>query len=267
MIDKYRRRVEKNRKSDLSKNIIQQPNDPIKIEQRPPLRRCVISLGVNSPQPPGHPKIISQNYAKGIQIIKNDLLRFNFMGDFLYWCDRYPVGSPKIYQSFGGFKPYCFQEAIDQNYQLILYFDSSIRLRQSINPIFDQIKEKGFIIYQENHSVGEYCSDDALRTLDITRDESFTMPSCRTNIIGLNMQDEKARKFLNIWREKASDGITFSGAKWGKVSNDPRVKGHRYDQTAASVIALKLGMTPWEKESAYDHYFYNDRLSVRVLDE
>ncbi len=37
-----------------------------------------------------------------------------------------------------------------------------------------------------------------------------------------------------------------------QVSADPRVRGHRHDQTAASIIAWQLGM---DRVTAHDTYF------------
>ena len=68
------------------------------------------------------------------------------------------------------------------------------------------------------------------------------------NVMGLDLSDERAVKFIQQYYEKANDGITFKGAWTNKnfeVSKDKRVLGHRHDQTAASVIAWKLGMRNW----------------------
>jgi hypothetical protein len=79
---------------------------------------------------------------------------------------------------------------------------------------------------------------------------------------------------LQQWKERARDGVTFPGPKWSGVfgwprtaSQDPRVKGHRYDQTAASVIALKLGMDQWKSKSLFYEFFECERSFVRRLRE
>ena len=48
--------------------------------------------------------------------------------------------------------------------------------------------------------------------------------------------------------ELAVDNITFPGPHNNDnllASKDRRVKGHRHDQTAMSVIAIRLGMVNW----------------------
>jgi hypothetical protein len=62
--------------------------------------------------------------------------------------------------------------------------------------------------------------------------------------LGLNFTHEAANKFLDEWEITAKNG-SFIGAWINdnlEVSPDLRVRGHRHDQTAASVIACKLGM-------------------------
>ncbi len=71
------------------------------------------------------------------------------------------------------------------------------------------------------------------------------------------------------------DNITFPDpTKWSGVfgwprtgSQDPRVKRHRHDQTAAGVIALKLGMDQWKPKQFFDEFFEIERSFVRKFQE
>ena len=96
------------------------------------------------------------------------------------------------------------------------------------------------------------------------------MPCCWACVVGLNLGNPRSSEFLRRWKSLASDGKTFKGPKWSGVrghpqtaSKDPRVMGHRHDQTAASAIALKLGMEGWKSKSFFGWFFENDRESVR----
>ena len=237
-------------------------------------RMCVISLGINSPSPSDHPMVVFQDFPRGIQRIKENLKKYHFKGDFNSWEKLYPEGSPTHQQIPFAFKPFCFYEAFRRGYQLILWMDSSIIIKQPIEPLFELIERDGYLFFQEDHSVGQFCKDDALEPLGITREESFTIPSCFAGVIGLNLADQRSMEFLRQWKERACDGITFSGPKWSDVrgwprtaSQDPRVNGHRHDQTAASVIALKLGMDRWKSKKLFREFFEADRISVRKLQE
>jgi hypothetical protein len=235
---------------------------------------CVITLGINGPIPHDHPKVTFQDFPAGIARIRADLQRNGFTGSIITWEKDFPIGSPTQQQAHGAFKPFCFYDAAKAGHNLVMWFDASIRVKQRIEPLFEIIREKGYLICREKHTVGEYCTDAALKTLAVTREEALQMQSCRSGVLGLNLRNPRSAEFLRQWRDRALDGVTFPGPKWSGVlgwprtaSDDPRVKGHRCDQTAASVIALKLGMNEWMDEEGFSAYFDIDRQSVRRLQE
>lgn len=237
------------------------------------LRMCVISLGVNSPQPANRPEALFQNFSRGLARIREDLIKFNFQGDFIAWDQHYPEGSPTQQQANCAFKPFCFREAQKRGYQLLLWMDASIKIKQPLEPLFELMKREGYLMFKEDHSVGEYCKDDALKPLGITREESFELPSCWACVLGLDLSNQRLLEFLKRWTERAADGVTFPGPKWSGVkgwpstaSKDPRVKGHR-EQSPTSVLALKLGMDHWQSKELFDQFFECDRVFVRWYHE
>jgi hypothetical protein len=150
-----------------------------------------------------------------------------------------------------------------------LWIDAAIAIKRPIDPLFNLMAEKGYLLFREDHSIGEYCKDDALSQLGIGREESFGLPSCWACVVGLNLTYPCAGEFLEKWIALANDGISFKGPKWSGVrgfprtaSVDPRVKGHRHDQAAASVLALKLGMTEWTTKALFGTYFHNQRHEI-----
>jgi hypothetical protein len=237
-------------------------------------RICVISLGISAPAPPGHPAVLFQDFHRGLERIRHDLAAHGFQGDFIAWDNTYPAGSPTIEEAPFAFKPFCFQEAQTRGYNLVLWVDSSIKIKRPIDPLFKLIKEEGYLIFRENHTVGEFCKDDALAPLGITREESFSMMCCWACVVGMDLDNKCSSEFLAQWKTLASDGLTFPGPKWSGIkgwrrtaSIDPRVKGHRHDQTAASVVALRLGMDKWKSKLFFKDYFENERSFVRQIEE
>jgi hypothetical protein len=231
---------------------------------------CVISLGVNTRMPPGHPDATFQNYSRGIARMRAGLSRVGYMGEFLAWDQHYPDGSPTQLEAPFAFKPFCFAVAQTRGHRLVLWLDAGIRIRRSLDPFFESIQRRGYLLFSDQHSVGEYCKDAALESLGITREESFAIPSCWAAAVGLDVESPKAVEFLRQWKQRAADGVTFPGPKWSGVkgwpqtaSRDPRVKGHRHDQTAASVIAHQLGMNEWESRELFDLYLQTDPGFVR----
>jgi hypothetical protein len=231
---------------------------------------CVISLGVNSRSPSDHPDASFQDYSRGIARIRKGLGKAGYRGGFLAWDQQYPDGCPTAEEVAFAFKPFCFSVAQRQGYRLVLWMDAGIRVRRSLDPLFESIQRRGYLFFPERHSVGEFCKDGALGPLGITREESFAIPSCWSAVVGLDFESPKAVEFLRQWKERAIDGVTFPGPKWSGVkgwpplaSQDSRVKGHRHDQTAASVIAHQLGMNEWESRELFDQLLATDPGFVR----
>jgi hypothetical protein len=86
------------------------------------------------------------------------------------------------------------------------------------------------------------------------------------------MNHTESSSFLADWQRFALDGVTFPGPKWSGLhgyprtaSADERVKGHRYDQTVASVIAIRRNMNEWFSKTTFEEYFYNDRRATYIL--
>ena len=228
-------------------------------------KTCIITFACDCKPPSDHPAS-HRRYDLALSRLRESLAVVGFDGDFIAWDSGYPSGCPEHKDAPFAFKPYCFLEARKQGHRHVLWLDSSVYAVGDLNPVFERIREFGHVFFQESHSVGEYCSDAALGTLGIGREESFRMPSIWASAMGIDLENEASARFLDLWKHYASDGITFKGAKWSgvrgfpkTVSQDDRVKGHRYDQTAASVIALKLGMNQWLPKSMYGNFFRNDR--------
>ena len=237
------------------------------------MKKCCISLGVNSSSPSYRPQPVFQDFSRGLKRIAEDLRSTGFRGDFIAWDQCYPKGSPKQSDAHGAFKPFCFYEAYLKGYDLVLWMDASIKIVSSLDPIFSLIERDGYLFFQESHSLGEYCKDESLLSLGIDRESSFSMPCCWSCVLGLDLRQERSRVFLEEWKSKAEDGVTFPGPKWSGVlgwpataSKDKRVKGHR-EQAIASGIALKLKMNNWKNKLFFSFFFSNDREFVREYKE
>ena len=228
-------------------------------------KTCIITFAYDCKRPSNHPTS-HRRFDLALSRLRASLLAMDCSEDFIAWDSGYPPGCPEHKDAPFAFKPYCFLEAKKLGYRYVLWLDSSVYATSDLKPIFDRIRNLGYLFFHEFHSIGEYCSDAALATLGIEREESCKMPSICANVMGLDLENERSVQFLDLWKYYASDGVTFKGAKWSgvrgfpkTVSQDDRVKGHRHDQTAASVIALKLGMNQWLPKKAYKDFFFNDR--------
>jgi hypothetical protein len=231
-------------------------------------RRAVVTLGFPLKLPANHPQV-KRDFALAIERQLHCLSSHGYEGTWLGWQSDLPTGSPSHNEAPFGFKPFCLMEAVARGYTTVLWMDASVVPVGPINSMFQHIEENGFLFFEEDHSVGEFCGDAALETLGLTREKSFELRSCWACVIGLNLNQPLSRCFLEEWARLAKDGKTFAGPKWSGVkgfprtaSADPRVKGHRYDQAAASVLAHRLGLIPWRTKVEFAQVLQNDRPST-----
>jgi hypothetical protein len=226
-----------------------------------PSKRCVISLGVGR-----------QGLTKSLKRLEESLRRVRFKGDFLGWNDELPAGSPTQFEAPMAFKTFCFLEAKHRGYEEILWIDAPIVALRSLEPIFKMIKDNGYVIFANNYgqSLGQWSSDEVLNLHQISRDDAMLIPETPTSVIGLDLRCDLGHRFLDGWHQLTTDGLTCRGIsepirtvedyysiawnKDGRVSKDPRVGGHRHDQTAAGIIAHQLGMHPYADTLRDIHY-------------
>lgn len=192
-----------------------------------------------------------------------------FNGDKLYWTDCYPPGCPSHSQLPYGFKPYAFKEARRQGYDYALWMDSAVWPIKPVDFYFEEIEKEGHVLLQNAWTTGNWCKDDALNTLGITREQALSIPHLMANVMGFNLKHERSMRFLDKWFNLANDGVTFPGP-WsnanGEASSDSRVLGHRHDQTAASVVSYQMGML-WLSTVGSKLLYYDNRPMDQINEE
>jgi len=215
--------------------------------------KCIVSFGK------GH------NFERGVDRLQNyvsNLVKIPFFG-----FKEYPKYCPTHQESPFAFKFYCIQECYKKEFTSILWLDSSVIIKNDLSEVFNYIDTQGYFFIKNWHSCGMYCHDKALITLGITREDSFNIPSIQGTNFGLNLSFEKSRMFLNILLGLSTDGITFPGPCDNEnfhASKNLGVKGHRHEQTAMSIIALKLGMNNWWVQEEHK-WFIHDRQYVKQV--
>lgn len=145
------------------------------------------------------------------------------------------------------------------------------------------MEQQGYVLFRnQRRAVGEWASDVALEIFGLSREQAMGVPEVNAAALGLNLRDRVATDFLDRWYETARAGTAFRGVreelrsrrdygdvKWnrsGRASTDPRVRGHRHDQTVAGILAHLLSMTlsdGWLQ--AYSRRYPRVRQSSRIL--
>src|ERR1700733_565740 len=206
-------------------------------------------------------------YAKSLMRLEQSLKLVGYGGQFELFKginDYSHIGSP-FHKGSPDAVPYAFKahsinKAIEEGADLILWCDSVIYATKSIEPIFDHIKEHGYILFDNvGFSIGDYTSDACLAKFGMTRKEAFESKMLMACCAGFDVHHPKAKELLNRYIAAASDGVSYQG-DWSnenlQVSNDARVRGHRHDQSVLSIIAKQMGLIITNAQSTF--FAYNE---------
>lgn len=180
-------------------------------------------------------------YPAGSKRLANSLNHVGWAGSVLQWVDKWP--NFEFDQSCKyHVKAAAFAEAIKQGFTHILWCDSSAWAIADPMPIFDYINENGYFFWQSGYNCAQVSSDKSLQILGLNRDQVECWPDVSSSIMGVNVTSDIGFQFINDWLLAAHKGVFKGSRLHGNQSADPRFLFHRQDQTAASLIAGKMGL-------------------------
>jgi hypothetical protein len=199
-------------------------------------------------------------FPEGLARLARSLDRVGFAGERRFWRPgTFPDGCPSQWESPFAFKPFCFAEAKADGLRYALWLDSGCMAIRSLDRIFEQIASRGYVLFRnKDFRVGEWSADTALEVLGLDRELAMELPEVNACAMGLDLHSPIGDEFLSNWHAAAREGTAFRGrlapytsrdeydsVRWnvdGCASPDPRVRGHRHDQTVAGILAYRLGM-------------------------
>lgn len=179
------------------------------------------------------------------------------------WVNCCPPGAPGpvIIDGFdyGPYvaKPFALEYARQCGAHLAILIDASFYPIRPIQPLIEHIQRNGYYLCRNGFQVGEWASDACLEKMHATREEAFGMEEASSYCVGIDLTQgwHPAKEMLAAWLDAArigafpgphtntgGQGMRHHGPNRGFVSKDLRVKGHRHDQTALSIIAHRLRM-------------------------
>jgi hypothetical protein len=197
-------------------------------------------------------------YIQMQQRLKQSLEKTGFDGDVFCYnheehingaCPYHKSDDPNLHAKGRvvpyAFKAYAIQEAINKGYENVIWMDAAIYASKSIQPFIDEVEKHGYAFFDNvGFSVGDYTSDKCLEKNGWSREKAFDSKMIMACVFGLNTKNPKAMEFFNRYKKAADDG-SYIGS-WhntnGEVSSDLRVKGHRHDQSVASMIIKDLDL-------------------------
>jgi hypothetical protein len=198
--------------------------------------RCIINVAIGG------------RYPKEQQRLGNSLAK-HFDGDFLHWSD-FPNDNYNKENKYNA-KAAAFEEAIKKGYKQILWVDSPVVALKAVGPIFDFIKEKGYLTMKnDNYNCAETSNDKSLEYFKVTRDQAANFQEHAGGIIGIDMENPKGKQLIELFIQACKEGIADGSRNHDGQSKDPRFKFHRQCQTVISLAANKLGLPytmEWDK--------------------
>src|ERR1043165_2591555 len=108
------------------------------------------------------------NYLKALGRLENSL-RGRFDGQFIGYRNEASIGSPLHEYNPYAFKVHAFRAARKAGYTKILYLDSSVFAVADVNSIFELIERDGHVMQEAGHYVRDWCNDETLAALNMTR--------------------------------------------------------------------------------------------------
>jgi len=194
-------------------------------------------------------------YSAGADRLERSLLFEGFGGSIYIWKD-YPEGCPP-HQGDGqyNFKTYCFKEVFDKGVKVAIWADSSLWCIKNPMPLLDYVNEHGIYLFKSGYSLAETATDRLLQYAGVSREELVNVSEFATGLVGINIDNPKGKQFFEQWYQYMKDGM-FGGNRVHDLadSTHPLFKFSRQDQSAASMILYKMGITTAGEDRDFQAY-------------
>lgn len=174
------------------------------------------------------------------------------------WVNRLPPGAPEQVDEEGVnytaycAKPFVLKAAMESGADIVLMLDASIYPLRHIQAVVEHIARFGYVLAAAGFRIGQWANDRALGAFDIDREMALLWADCLSGFVGLDVRRSDCRQLIRDWCESwptflgrhsnvHAETKEYSYRNEGFVSHDPRVLGHRHDQTALSILAHRYG--------------------------
>lgn len=196
-------------------------------------------------------------YIKGQQRLRKSLLSNGVKPEQILFWNSYPKHWPTDTEVFKGFKPHAFKDAENAGFTAAIWLDANCICVRSTHDIENLLEEQGVYVFSRySETVGNWISDYSLENLGIDREYTHSMPELTTCVVGINFLHPSGRLLLEQWQKHAEEKEAYNGVPEpytfadtrdnddNLLSEDPRVKGHRTDQSIVGVLAGSMKIFP-----------------------
>lgn len=152
------------------------------------------------------------------------------------WANKMPPSSPTHKHMPYAFKAWAVEAAREAGHTRILWADASILPIRSMEPLWQRIERDGYWFSRNGWKNSEWTARETLPLLGVTDEQNQQIEHVVATAFGLDLRSEIGQEFAEQYLRLAQNGA-FRGPWTGGIGIQ-----HRHDQTAASVIAWRLGM-------------------------
>jgi hypothetical protein len=230
------------------------------------MRQCIVTIAYDAEHP---------RYVRSLARMIRSLGDVNDPTRIVAWINNLPPNVPQglpLPQSVYCAKPFAVLAAIEAGYEYVLWLDSNLYAIHHLADLFGFIGATAYYLQANGFCLGEWCSDVALESMGISREEAMTIPEASGCAIGFDATQPQCVEFIKEWAALAADGKTFLGGHandialetlkerglpWrtiSHVSDDSRVLGHRHDQSVLTGLAWKRGWTLTPRPRFVDYW-------------
>lgn len=138
------------------------------------------------------------------------------------------------------------KRAAEMGYKKILWLDCSITAIRPIDDMLNWIEKEGYYMYRSGYNACQTASDAALKFYNISRDEAEKHPECASNVVGINLENEKGYNLYLNWINSVNNEILteikFPNESQRLIySEDKRFYFPRSDQSCISLSSINAG--------------------------
>lgn len=199
-------------------------------------------------------------YLRGQQRLIASLKDTGWTGGVRIHSSTEAMGCPSHADAPYAFKPAAFNLASKEGFDVILWLDAACWANRSIVPLMERIERDGHVLFGDPDpwNCAQWTNDRCLKNMGVTRDQAEKMRAIMATCMGFDLRHPRSVEFLKRWTDYSLDGSSFVGGwenKTGAESADPRCRGHRHDQSVASILASQMCMEKIEGKPLYfQHY-------------
>lgn len=181
-------------------------------------------------------------YRKIAARLRSSLQKVGFNGDCIIHQNFAEIDSPTHAECPYAFKAYAIRKHFTSGkYDVVVWVDSSVYAKKPVEAFSQYIYDAGHVFFDNiGFSVGDFTSDECLCLNGMSREEAFRTPMIMAGIMGFSTRCPLSAQFIERFCTAALDG-SFAGP-WRYEGRTDGVRGHRHDQSAASIIIRQLGI-------------------------